>query len=203
MLSLLLAIVLIVVPVIVIIILTFLLVPFTLNLAGSVSLATPPKFDLSLTWIGLTLWRSKRGKPEPRVKPPKKKRNQVDVRRIAGMLSTFRDSLPALRKLIKYVRRAVHIDYMGLDLSFGSGDPAETAIIAGYLWSLAWLLNEIPNVNFSLRPDLQNVELQAAFRAKVKVTMLFLVVGFLSAYTKKPFRQLIREARASRSSENK
>ena len=78
---------------------------------------------------------------------------------------------------------------------FGLGDPADTAVLAGYLWSFASIFNRIPSVSLSFRTEFEMTSLEGSMEAEARVTMLFLAIGFLRAYTKKPFRQLIKEVR--------
>ena len=85
-----------------------------------------------------------------------------------------------------------------LDLTFGLGDSAATAEVAGYLWSFVPILNSFPPVSISLTPNVQEFEFDGELGMKARIRALFLVVGFLKAYMKKPFRLLIKEVRARR-----
>ena len=206
MLSLVIAIVLIILIIIVALILSVLFIPFSLTLTGSASIFAPAKFEFAFGWIGITLWRFKPGKTPARSrekKPKEKKETQPDVQRVARILTYFRDSIPAFTALSRYARKAIHIQYLNIDLILGLGDPAETALTAGYIWAFAWILNQIPFVEFSLRPDLREINLQSNFSLKLKVRTIYLVIGFLLAYSKKPFRQLIKEVRTTRKGDEK
>src|ERR1700681_3692373 len=75
----------------------FLFIPFNVTLDTVFSLeATRARFSLS--WLGLTLWRSKPGtekskNPEEGKKPQKKERTGIG--RVFRMFSLFRESIPA------------------------------------------------------------------------------------------------------------
>ena len=131
--------------------------------------------------------------PEEKKETPEKRK--FDIRRTVGILSSLRDSIPALSILVRSFKRALHLKRLDINFVFGLGDPADTAIVAGYLWSFAWILNRVPSVSFSFRPDFEMIGIDGSIRAEAKVRMLFLAIGILRAYSKKPFRKLIREVR--------
>ncbi|MFI5420891.1 MAG: DUF2953 domain-containing protein [Nitrososphaerales archaeon] len=191
------AIVLIIVIILAAVIVSVLLIPFTVNLGGSVSLEKPAKLDLSVSWLGLTFWRSKEKKKAPEKKPPPEKKG-FDVKGGIRILSLVRDSIPSFVILGRYAKKATHIQNLNLDLTFGLGDPAETAEAAGYLWSVVGVLNALPPVSISLTPNVQEFDFDGELGMKARIRALFLVVGFLRAYMKKPFRLLIMEVRARR-----
>ena len=191
------AIVLIILFIFVILVLALLLIPFHLVVSASTTLSMR-KFDIAVSWLGLTLWRNKPSKAKEGKKEAEEKGGGIDFKRTTRMLALFRDSIPALSILVRYIRKAVHLRYLSLDFTFGLGDPAETAIAAGYLWSFAWIVNSLPSVTFSFRPVFESIRLDSFLRAEARVRMLFLVIGFLGAYTKKPFRELIKEVRRGR-----
>jgi hypothetical protein len=173
-----------------------LLIPFHVALTASVSMSAS-KFDFALSWLGLTLFRSSTRKSK-KVKVEEPTKREIDVGRPVRIISLVRSSLPAISILVRSFRRALRIHRLDADLTFGLGDPSDTALVAGYLWAIAWLFNQIPSVSLSFHPQFETTALDGSGRAEAKVTMLFLLVGFLRAYTKKPFRQLIKEIRAKR-----
>jgi hypothetical protein len=195
--SLILAIVLIIVIIIVAIIVSVLLIPFTVDLAGSIAFQKPTKLDLSISWLGLTFWRYKEKKKAPERKPPPKKKG-FDVEGGIRILSLARDSIPSFVILGRYAKKATHIKNFKLDLTFGMGDPVTTAEAAGYLWSFVPILNTLPSVSISVSPNVQEFDFDGELGMKARIRTIYLVVGFLKAYMKKPFRLLIKEVRARR-----
>ena len=168
-----------------------LLVPFYVTVEASKAEALMTG-RVVLRWLGITLWRSKPGKRKERAK---KKSNRFDPSRVLLTLSLLRDALPSLVGVLKGLQRAVRFRKLSIDVAFGIGDPADTAVLAGYLWSFAWALELLPRFSLSLRPDLERARLDGAISAELRVRMLPILVAFLIAYTKKPFRRLIGEVR--------
>jgi hypothetical protein len=172
-----------------------LLIPFHVKATGSTTLSSM-NFEVKFSWLGITIWKSK-SKDEEKKKPKletktRTKRNPVQV------ISLIWKSYPAIEKLLISLRRAVQIKRLSADLSFGTGDPADTAILAGYLWSAVGLLDgAFPSVSVSLRPNLEASSFDSSLDAEVAVRIGFVAVGFLRAYIRRPFRQLIREVRTS------
>jgi Protein of unknown function (DUF2953) len=189
----------IVLIVIVLLVAAVLLIPFRVVLNASASLTTR-NADIAISWLGLTLWRSKPTKPkEPKKAEGEKKRGErSDVGRLFRMVSLVRESIPAITIIARSIKRATHVRRLTMDFKFGFDDPADTAEFAGYLWSFAWILNIVPSVNLSIRPEFGAISLDGSVKADARVRMLYIVFGFLRAYTKRPFRRLVKEARARR-----
>src|SRR5579872_3847250 len=145
----------IVLLILVILISAVLLIPFRVVLDASFSLEAT-KINLALSWLGLPLWHNK---PSTKVvkktkKEEPKKQKGIGVSKIFRTFSLFRESIPAVMILARSGRRALNIRRMDLQLAFGSGDPAETAVLAGYVWGFSWVLNRIPRVSIAFRPVL-------------------------------------------------
>ncbi len=168
-----------------------LLIPFYVTVEASKAEALMTG-RVCLRWLGITLWRSKPGKRKLRAK---ERSNRFDLSRVPLMLSLLRDAFPSLVGVLKGLQRAVRFRRLSIDVAFGIGDPAETAVLAGYLWSFAWAFELLPRSSLSLRPDLERARLDGTVSAELRVRMLPIVVAFLAAYTKKPFRRLIGEVR--------
>ena len=179
-----------------------LLIPFHVKLYGTFS-QSARKFEVALSWLGITIYRVKptESKPKEEKKKPKEeepKKRQFSIGKTLELLSTVSDSVPAFLILIRSFRRAVHIQHLVMDFTFGLGDPADTAMMSGYIWSVSWILNFIPSVSLSFRPDFEQVKFDGSIQAEARVRTLFLVIGFLRAYSKNPFRKLIKEVRSRR-----
>ncbi len=173
-----------------------LLIPFRVVLDASFSLETT-KSNVAVSWLGLTLWRNKPSRSKlkkPKEKKPKKKQAGLDE--VFRMFSLFRESIPGFLIIVKSAKRAISIRRMDLEFTIGSEDPAETAVLAGFLWSFAWILNRVPRVSFAFHPVFEARELNGSLNTDVTVRALHLVIGFLRAYTRKSFRQFIKQARA-------
>jgi hypothetical protein len=167
-----------------------LLIPFDLTVEASKAEASMTS-SVVLRWLGITLWRSGAKKRETGKARPER----FDLSRGVLMLSLLRDAAPSLVRVFKGFRRAVRFRRLSIDVAFGVGDPADTAVLAGYLWSVAWAFDFVPRASLSLRPDLERARLDGSVSAELGVRLLPIAVAFLMAYTKKPFRRLVSEAR--------
>ncbi len=157
-----------------------LLVPFQISASGTVK-GSELRFNLKLSWLGITLWRTKQGQV-------KKEKEQVESkkskRRPLRLISLFLESIPAIEILVRSVRRAVRIRHLRADFVIGTGDAADTAVLAGVLWSLVSLLGvSFPMADFSVRPDLDNASLDALLNADATIRVGFVLAGFVRAYT--------------------
>jgi len=167
-----------------------LLIPFDLTVEASRAEAST-KSRIVLRWLGVTLWRSRaRKKAGPKPGP-----EGFDPSRVLLMLSLLRDAAPSLVDIFKSFHRGVRLRKLSIEVAFGVGDPAETAVLAGYLWSVAWAFDLVPRSSISLRPDLERVRLDGSVSAELGVRLLPIAAAFLMAYTKGPFRRLLREVR--------
>ncbi|MGA2198739.1 MAG: DUF2953 domain-containing protein [Nitrososphaerales archaeon] len=183
-----------------VLILSVLLIPFQVFLEASMT-GTSAKSDIMVRWLGLTVWRTKpkkRRRESEQAKTTKKKkpRREFDVGRLLRMLTLLRDSGSALAIIAGSIRRAVTIRRVSADVTFGLGDPAETALLAGYLWSVSWIPNLSPRISLSVRPDMERLRLDGSITAQSSVRLFPLVAGFLRAYSRRSFRLLIKEARS-------
>ena len=175
-------------------IIMILLIPFHVVANGSTTLSST-NFQIKFSWLGVTVWKSKssdeqKKKPKPETKTPNR-------RRPVQIISLLWKSYPAIEKLLGSVKKAIRIRRLSADLSFGTGDPADTAILAGYLWSIVGLLDgAFPSVSLSLRPNLEASSFDSSFDAEVAITIGFVLTGFLRAYSRRSFRQLVKEVRA-------
>ncbi len=147
---------------------------------------------VALRWIGITLWRSGNKKQK---QEPKKRTAGFDIQRALRLLPLLWDAAPALAGIARGFWRGTRLRRLSIDLALGTGDPADTAILAGYLWSLAWIIDLVPRVTFSLHPDMERARLDGSVDAELRVRLLPIMVALLMAFTKRPFRLLLREVR--------
>lgn len=189
----------IVILILIIIVSLVLLIPFRVIANGSANLSTS-KFDVRLSWLGITFWKIQPApSAEAKKEGPEKKSTRPSAGKLRHIASLFLKCLPEFEILFRSLKRAIRIRKLGADLAFGTGDPADTALIAGYLWSLAWaVFGAFPAINFSIRPDLENVSFDGSLNTDTSVRLLFIATGFVKAYSKKPFREFIKEVRTMR-----
>jgi len=174
-----------------------LLIPFNLTVEASMAERSMTS-SIVVRWLGIRLLR--RNTPgkvgEEGKQAPEQGRSRRDlVARGPRLLSLLVDAAPSLVGILRSFGRAVRFRRLSIDVSFGVGDPADTAVLAGYLWSFAWALDFLPRTSLSLRPDMERERLDGSVSAELGVRLLPIAQAFLMAYTKKPFRRLLREVR--------
>jgi DUF2953 family protein len=172
-------------------IIAFLVIPLNISFKATRT-GDSTEGEVTIRWLGVRLIRRKTTGGPPAEKTPEKGHRRVDFLKIVQLLG---DSGPALRILLGAFRKAISIRRLSARAVFGVGDPAETAILCGYAWSFTWALNLIPRVSLVVEPDLEALRLDGSVGGEVGVRILPLLVGFLRAYLKKPFRMLIKEMR--------
>ena len=174
-----------------------LLIPFDLTVEASKT-ETSMTSHVIVRWLGVRLLRRDMpGKERKQGKQgPEAGGRRLDLpARVPRLLSLLVDATPSLIGIFKRFGRAVRFRRLSIDVSFGVGDPADTAVLAGYLWSFAWAFDLLPRTSLSLRPDMERARLDGSVSAELGVRLLPIAEAFLIAYTKKPFRRLLREAR--------
>ncbi|MCP8304113.1 MAG: DUF2953 domain-containing protein [archaeon] len=168
---------------------SFLLVPFhiSLNLFKRGSL-TQGSFCMS--WLGIRLIRRKIPSEEGR-----KEKEKFYWGSIPEMTSLFAESFPYLMNILNAAMKSISIKRFSCDVVMGLDSPADTAVVSGYLWSLASIINIFPKVYLSVKPDFQERRLDGSMMVELKVRLLRIVPAFIRAFFKKPVRQLFGKMR--------
>ncbi len=183
-----------------VVILALLLIPFQFFLEANMT-SSSTGGSIRIRWLGVTVWRTK---PEKGAEVPEEasragepeERREYDIGRLLRILTLILESRSSLVMLAGSMRKAVRIHRASIEIAFGLGDPAETAVFAGYLWSVAWIPSLSPRISLSIRPDMERIRLEGSIIAQSSVRLFPLVTGFLRAYTRSSFRRLIKEARS-------
>lgn len=184
--------------IIVLIIIGILVVPFhiCLNLRNN---GFKIQGYFKLTWLKIKLIQRKiplEEKKKTKEKP--KEETKFDINRIAKIISLFIESWPYLERILNAFLKSTSFEKFSFNLVIGLSNPADTAMINGYLLGLASIGNVIPNAYFSVEPDFQNERLDGHLIIDIKIRLLWIVVEFIRAFTKKPVRMLFKELRESR-----
>lgn len=158
--------------------------------------------NFKLTWMKIKLIQRKIPPEEKEEKKEKKEKRKdkakFDVKRIPKLISLFIESWPYFGRILNAFLKSTSFEKFSLDLVIGLGDPADTAIINGYLRALISLANIIPNAYFSVEPDFQRERIDGHLVMDIKIRLFWIVIEFIRAYTKKPVRMLIGELRKMR-----
>ena len=151
-----------------------------------------------ISWLGIPFIRRKI--PQERKKIPleekkKKERERFDWKKIPEMISLLKESFPHLKNVLNAFIRSISIKRLSCNVTMGLDSPVDTALVSGYLWSLASLVNMLPKVNLSINPDFQEKKLDGSIMVELKVRLLRIVAALIKAFTKKPLRKLFRGMR--------
>lgn len=157
--------------------------------------------NFKLTWMKIKLIQRDIPPKEEKEKPKEKKakkETKFDVNRIPRIISLLVESWPYFERILNAFLKSTSFEKFHFDLAIGLGDPVNTAMINGYLWSAASLINLIPNTHFSIEPDFLKMRFDGYLTMDVKIRLLWVVIEFIRALTKKPVRMLIGELRKMR-----
>lgn len=105
------------------------------------------------------------------------------------------ESLLYQTDMFRSIVKSVSMRRLYCDVLIGLADPADTAMVSGYLWSLASAVNVSPEFHMSVTPDFSSERLDGSIAAELKFRLLWVVVALVGALTKKPVRQLFRGMR--------
>ena len=194
----------IIILIIVLIIIGILVVPFHISL----ELFRQNKINqgyLKIKWWKIKIIDRELIKPKEKKKEKKPKR-KFDFKKLLDVLPDmlpkvipdFIESLPYFMDIMESSLRSISIERITFNLIFGLGEAADTALVGGFLYSIAAILNVIPNTYFSVEPDLKKDRLEGSLNIKVKLRLLRIVATSLNVLTKRPVRSLIWELRKLR-----
>ncbi|MGC9516528.1 MAG: DUF2953 domain-containing protein [Methanomicrobiales archaeon] len=152
-----------------------------------------------VTWIRIKLFQRiipSPEKPTEEKKEEKKKKEKTDFNKILNIFNDFIEALPYLNRILFQVFRSITIEYIKVRIKLGFQSSADTAVMTGYLWSLAAILKFIPKISFFVKPDFQNERLDFSFKIKFKLKLIGIVLEFIKAFMKKPVRIFIKDLRS-------
>lgn len=156
-----------------------------------------------LTWIKIRLFQREfpdknKGDNEKKEIKEENKKQKFDFRRLPQIISLLYESSSHLIRVFNAFLKSTYFEKLSLNLTLGLGDPVNTAMISGYLWAAASLLNTIPKANLSIEPDFLNERVEGNIIIKIRVRLFWIVIESLRAFTKKPVRSLLNEIRKMR-----
>lgn len=185
----------IIVLIIVLIIIGILVVPFQISME-LFRQDTINQGYLRVRWLKIKI--IDRELIQPPKKEKKEKKPEFDINRIPKVISLLVESLPDIMGILESFLKSISIEKILFNFIIGLENSADTAMVGGFLYSVVAVLNVLPNTYFSVEPDLQNERLEGSLIVKLKLKLLWIVLAFLRALTKKPFRSLLGELRNMR-----
>lgn len=114
-----------------------------------------------------------------------------DIKRLPGPKSLL-DAAPAIANLLLNLLKSILVQKLSCRLCFGLNDPAETAVMSGYLWSVASTLG-LFRAKVFIEPCFEGERLEGEFVAELKIRLLWIVWAVINALREKEIRSLIRE----------
>lgn len=187
----------IIILIIILIIIGILVVPFQislqLNRRDSVN-----EGHFKLSWLKIRLIHRKFPSDKKEKKPEDKKQKKIDFNRIPQIIELSIESLPYIFNIFEAFLKSISIKKISIDSIIGFDSPVDTAIISGYLWGLASIINLIPNTCLTVEPDFHKERVDGSFVIELKMILLWIAIAGLRALTKKPVRSLVGELRKVR-----
>lgn len=186
----------IIILIIILIIIGILVVPFQislqLNRRDSVN-----EGHFKLSWLKIRLIHRK-FPSDKKEKKPKEEKKRVDFSRIPDIIKFSVESLPYIKDIFEAFLKSISVKKISIDSIIGFDSPVDTAIISGYLWGLASIINLIPNTCLTVEPDFHKERIDGSFVIELKMILLWIAIAGLKALTKKPVRSLVGELRKVR-----
>jgi hypothetical protein len=106
--------------------------------------------------------------------------------------NSFLNAAPAIGHLFIDLLRSIVFQRLTCRLCFGLNDPADTAVMSGYLWSMASTLG-LFRAKVSIEPFFEGERLEGEFAAELKIRLLWIAKAVIDALREKEIRSLIRE----------
>jgi len=102
------------------------------------------------------------------------------------------NAAPALANFFLDLLKSILFKKLSCRLCFGLDDPSQTAIISGYLWSIASALGLFPG-KISIEPWFEGERLEGELVAEIEARLWRAVVAVIQALRVKEIRLLLKE----------
>jgi hypothetical protein len=105
---------------------------------------------------------------------------------------TLLNAAPAIMNFLMDLLKTIVFEKLSCRLCFGLNDPADTAVLSGYLWSVASTLG-LFRANVFIEPCFEGEQLVGIFEAKLKTRLIQIALAVIKALREKEIRLLIRD----------
>ena len=105
---------------------------------------------------------------------------------------TLLNAAPAIMNFLMDLLKTIVFEKLSCRLCFGLNDPADTAVLSGYLWSVASTLG-LFRANVFIEPCFEGERLEGLFEAKLKTRLIRIALAVINALRVKEIRSLIRD----------
>jgi len=113
------------------------------------------------------------------------------ARRSPGIRSLI-DAAPALAELLGDLCRSISIKKFSCRLCFGLNDPAQTAIISGYIWFFASLFG-VSLADLVIEPWFDGLRLEGKLDAEIRARLISPIWAAVKSLRRKEIQLLVRE----------
>ncbi len=162
--------------------------------------------NLRISWLGLTFRRKipsgekkRKQKKEAEGDEAEKTEQRPELSRLPETFSSLVEALQYFPSIFRTFMRSLTVERFSADVELGLGSPVETAVVSGYLWSLASLVNISPKADLTVKPNFREEQLEGSLVTDLRIRLLWIVVALMKAVTKRPLRQLFTSMRRMRS----
>ena len=105
---------------------------------------------------------------------------------------TLLNAAPAIINFLMDLLKTIVFEKLSCRLRFGLNDPADTAVMSGYLWSVASTLG-LFRANVFIEPCFEGEQLEGLFEAELKTRLIQIAFAVINALREKEIRSLIRD----------
>ncbi len=161
------------------------------------------KAEISLQSVGelrASVWKEEAGKKEERAIEERNLNGEEKAREdnqktgivLHSSIQYLINAAPALADILLDLLKSILFKKISCRLCFGLDDPAQTAIISGYIWSIASALGLFPARIF-IEPWFEGERLEGEFIAEIEARLLWAVFAAIQAMRVREIRLLLRE----------
>ncbi|NMB85445.1 MAG: DUF2953 domain-containing protein, partial [Methanothrix sp.] len=100
------------------------------------------------------------------------------------------DAIPAAIPTLKDLSKSINFQKVSCSLCFGLEDPAQTAVMSGYLWSAASAADPL-RASIHIEPCFEEERLDGDITFELGVRMLWSSVALIGALREKKIRELL------------
>lgn len=127
---------------------------------------------------------------EERLKAEKKGKKSPQLP--APNFKDLMEALPALARVSRNLIKSINVETISCRVFFGLNDPADTAVISGYLWSIASVIG-LYRANIYIEPYFEGEKLDGCFFTDIKARLLWIALALVKALSEEKIRRLIIE----------
>jgi hypothetical protein len=102
------------------------------------------------------------------------------------------EAIPPFFRVLEGLAGFIHIEHILCKVTFGLNDPADTAVICGYLWALTSAVS-LPGTHIRVDPHFEGERLTGSLNAQIRSRLLWVVVAFINTLREKSIRRLLKE----------